>query len=61
MLATFWAVVLLVVIALRPSQSTSGVANIVVRKFFHAVALAMFVPAMMMQVMQWLCVCVTHQ
>ena len=45
----FWGAVLAVVVVVHPTSSKTGLRNIIVRKFFHGVALLLFVPAMMLQ------------
>lgn len=46
----YWLAVLVIIILAQPTSARMGLPNIVVRKVFHAIAIAMFIPAMMLEV-----------
>jgi hypothetical protein len=46
----YWIACLVVVGACAPSESSSSLPNIVVRKFFHIVAVVMFAPVIILDV-----------
>lgn len=49
----FWFALLFVVMKFAPTSQTSQLPNIVVRKFFHIVAVVMFTPVILTDV-RWL-------
>jgi hypothetical protein len=46
----YWAACLVLVVAFAPNDRSSQLPNIIVRKFFHLVALVMFVPVILVDV-----------
>ena len=49
-MSAFWLLAIAIAIRFQPTEQVVQVENIILRKFFHALAVIMFVPAMVLEV-----------